>query len=180
MGIPIMVILLQSPHTWVGLHPLYTQQNNQGPFFHCSNVVQQKIFWFSTLSGCCGNMRILYTAKPFLSQQKQSQKDGWDRLGSTLPETNSSHQKIGLPTRELILQPPFFRCELLVFGDVSPQPECNRHKWRFSSWDSRAQTRFMPSSWDSWIPGWRVDQRDITLKCSKDSGSSSDPWDETV
>ena len=27
-----------SPHNWVGCHPLLNPTNNQGPFFHCSNV----------------------------------------------------------------------------------------------------------------------------------------------
>ena len=37
----------------------------------------------------------------------------------TLPETNSSPLKIGLPKRNIVFQPSIFRCELLVLGSVS-------------------------------------------------------------
>ena len=37
----------------------------------------------------------------------------------TLPETNSSHRKIGLRKRKLVFQPSIFRCELLVSGRVT-------------------------------------------------------------
>ena len=36
----------------------------------------------------------------------------------TLPETNSSHLKIGHPKRKLVFQTSIFRCELLVLGRV--------------------------------------------------------------
>ena len=36
----------------------------------------------------------------------------------TLPETNSSHLKLGHPKRKLVFQPSIFRCELLVSGRV--------------------------------------------------------------
>ena len=39
-------------------------------------------------------------------------------LKYTLPETNSSHLKIGHPKRKLIFQPSIFGCELLVSGRV--------------------------------------------------------------
>ena len=39
-------------------------------------------------------------------------------LGFTLPETNSSPLKIGLPNRKVVSQPSIFRCELLVSGRV--------------------------------------------------------------
>ena len=38
----------------------------------------------------------------------------------TLPETNSSHLQGGLPKRKFILQPQFFKCELLVPRRVHP------------------------------------------------------------
>ena len=38
----------------------------------------------------------------------------------TLPETNSSHLKIGLSKRKVIFQPSIFRCKLLVQGGEFP------------------------------------------------------------
>ncbi len=39
-------------------------------------------------------------------------------VSGTLPETNSSPLKIGLPKRKVTFQPSIFRCELLVSGRV--------------------------------------------------------------
>ena len=41
------------------------------------------------------------------------------QLTITLPETNSSPLKIGLPKRKIVFQPSIFRCELLVSGRVT-------------------------------------------------------------
>ena len=42
----------------------------------------------------------------------------WFHPMVTLPETNSSHLKIGHPERKWIFQPSIFGCELLVSGRV--------------------------------------------------------------
>ena len=38
---------------------------------------------------------------------------------NTCPDTQHSLQKIGLPTRTVVSQPPFFRRELFVLGNVN-------------------------------------------------------------
>ena len=47
------------------------------------------------------------------------QEQHFDRISNTLPETNSSPLKLGLPKRKLIFQPSIVRGELLVLGRVN-------------------------------------------------------------
>ena len=63
---------------------------------------------------------------------------------NTLPETNISPLKIGLPKRQLVFQPSIFRCKV-SFSEAKINPQCVSKKKRHPRADQRGPQGFRGS-----------------------------------
>ena len=85
-------------------------------------MIQAVTFWSPIVGGQLSNLWVRVTFSLTIPKRvtfsQNCQEDDLSTL-DTLPETNSSPLKIGLPNRKVVFQPSIFRDELLVSGSVS-------------------------------------------------------------
>ena len=100
---------LVCPDPWISPNPAFTKnQNSRGPSQRDGQVSESWVL--------CGFSQFLTAIV---------MNFGWIKSSSTcdtLPETNSSPLKIGLPNRKVVFQPSIFRCEVLVSWRVKTLP----------------------------------------------------------
>ena len=125
---------------------------------------------------------------PMYSLTVVSRGKGWTaimKVTLTLPETNSSHLKIGHPKRKLVFQPSIFRCELLVSGRVE-SPFWREHKEAMHmisstflflrSFEKTALERWMVQAWSlllrtlAFRPKWIIALLKMVLKICDTKG----------